>query len=512
MAGIRGVNTTAADQARLALEQARKLALEQASKGALRTATVQTDGQVLPSTGTSIYAPRAVTTGPGPEPPPQTLEDARRRVARDYGEAGLAEFDRLYYRDLNQEYGPGLDHVPSQYQASLINHVAVHAYYEFEALMRASASRGNPAAWGTTGDPNAAQLEGLKEGDRGDTVLQLQNDLVGAGYMLSSVVAAGNSNFGDITDAALRQFQLENGIPVTGVVDAATVAALEHPRARPHVPANGPALEHQAELGLTTGPLQRLADGSVYQPFENGYVYVNSDNLRVVRTFDAQDIAPPERIGVFTSVAAATKYYLSQWGESPSYQDDNPDAYDPNYAPDHYDDCGPTSGVIALSALGIVPHPRPTRASEAIANFRTDTGVAYQWNADEGRWEGTMSLGAVEAGIEANGGVGSQIGTTLEDVNAALGRGHPVILGSEAEWAAWGRSIDTADPNNYLNHNTGDPGGHIVTVLGMTPQGDYIVADPLMRNGCITATPEQMQVFLNQAFNYGAMEVSRPAN
>jgi hypothetical protein len=46
----------------------------------------------------------------------------------------------------------------------------------------------------------------------------------------------------------------------------------------------------------------------------------------------------------------------------------------------------------------------------------------------------------------------------------------------------------------------------------MTPQGDYIVADPLMRNGCITATPEQMQVFLNQAFNYGAMEVSRPAN
>jgi len=68
---------------------------------------------------------------------------------------------------------------------------------------------------------------------QGDDVRAVQQALLRAGYSLGP--AGVDGLYGPDTEAAVRGFQLANGLPVTGVVDAATYAALgiECPAAPP---------------------------------------------------------------------------------------------------------------------------------------------------------------------------------------------------------------------------------------------------------------------------------------
>lgn len=79
-------------------------------------------------------------------------------------------------------------------------------------------------------DPNAP----LKEGDEGERVIKLQEDLLFLGY---EMVGEPDGDFGRKTLRAVLAFQHDAGIPVTGIVDAATFAALkeeiEDPFTRP---------------------------------------------------------------------------------------------------------------------------------------------------------------------------------------------------------------------------------------------------------------------------------------
>jgi hypothetical protein len=60
----------------------------------------------------------------------------------------------------------------------------------------------------------------------------------------------------------------------------------------------------------------------------------------------------------------------------------------------------------------------------------------------------------------------------------------------------------------YLNHR--NPGAHFVAILGKTPDGQYLVADPLSAVGVIPVSGEQIQAFWNEgADNSGAMAVGR---
>lgn len=60
----------------------------------------------------------------------------------------------------------------------------------------------------------------LKKGDRGESVRELQRCLIAAGYNLGAAGADGD--FGKATDAAVRSFQLKNGLLVDGKVGPAT--------------------------------------------------------------------------------------------------------------------------------------------------------------------------------------------------------------------------------------------------------------------------------------------------
>jgi peptidoglycan hydrolase-like protein with peptidoglycan-binding domain len=90
-----------------------------------------------------------------------------------------------------------------------------------EATASALAS-GKSVAGGATG------LVGLKAGSLGNQVKQLQQALIKAGV---TVRGGADGIFGPATAQALKSFQTSQGLDPTGVVDDATVAALQNPKA-----------------------------------------------------------------------------------------------------------------------------------------------------------------------------------------------------------------------------------------------------------------------------------------
>ena len=72
-----------------------------------------------------------------------------------------------------------------------------------------------------TGNPYAAPQKNLRLGSRGNDVRWLQYELTQAGYQ---IVVDGI--FGSITDKCVRDFQLQNGLQVDGIVGPKTRTAL----------------------------------------------------------------------------------------------------------------------------------------------------------------------------------------------------------------------------------------------------------------------------------------------
>src|SRR5256885_1987250 len=165
------------------------------------------------------------------------------------------------------------------------------------------------------GDPNAQRLLGLSRGATGadGRIKQLQDDLIRAGFLGADVKSnSGYGNtFGPHTEAALKDFQKAYGLPQTGRVDAATAAALG---------------------GASTPPVT------------------------------PPPVTTPTGAGVATSVDQANQSFLSQWGPTPFNS--------ARGAPYGYEDCGPTSTAMALSQLGLLPHPSPAGAETTIDQVR----------------------------------------------------------------------------------------------------------------------------------------------
>ncbi|KFE64820.1 N-acetylmuramoyl-L-alanine amidase [Hyalangium minutum] len=68
---------------------------------------------------------------------------------------------------------------------------------------------------------------GLKEGDTGPKVKQLQDALVALKYMTAAQVGAGAGTFGPKTEAALKKYQADHKLPSTGFYGDLTQAALK---------------------------------------------------------------------------------------------------------------------------------------------------------------------------------------------------------------------------------------------------------------------------------------------
>lgn len=339
-------------------------------------------------------------------------------------------------------------------------------------------------------------------GDR-PGIKALQDALITGGYIAASMKGQSGygTNFGPITAAGLKAFQSDNGLPSSGVVDAATLTALGNPRARPAGFAAGLALTYRAQLGLPTGKPYTAADGSLRQDFDHGSVWVTADHVLHAQA-GLVELVPPRKLGTAQSLEEAGANFLTQWG--PTASNDPPVGSD---IPFGYYDCGPTSAVMALSALGLMAHPGAGDAYVAIDHMR-DQILGYDSTKSLGLGllpavKGTVGYGLIAAGAEVTG-----LKNNLTELDAAIARGNPVIIGSSTTWSAWGKEQQAA--GNYLNRS--NPSGHFVVVMGRSANGNYLVGDPLLKGGPIEVTAAQLQTALDGAFNSSdaLAEVSRP--
>jgi peptidoglycan hydrolase-like protein with peptidoglycan-binding domain len=98
-----------------------------------------------------------------------------------------------------------------------------------EASGRVDAQTASALASGRSvaGGGSASGLVGLRAGSLGTSVRELQQALIKAGV---NVRGGADGIFGPATAQALSAFQTSQGLPATGVADAATVAALANPK------------------------------------------------------------------------------------------------------------------------------------------------------------------------------------------------------------------------------------------------------------------------------------------
>ncbi|MDY7229776.1 LysM peptidoglycan-binding domain-containing protein [Hyalangium rubrum] len=209
-------------------------------------------------------------------------------------------------------------------------------------------------------------------------------------------------------------------------------------------------------------------------------------------TVPSTPTSPPAGAGLPTTLQEANRFFLTQWGPTASNSGGNPYGFN---------DCGPTSGVMALAALGLMTPATAQTASSSIDRVR-DAVLGY-----DSTYSTRMGTSQLAQGLRALGARTTTLsGPVVSAVDQALARGNPVILGGYGAWSAWGSS--QLEVGNYLNGR--DPGGHFITVLGKTPEGQYLVGDPLVRGGTLTVSAQQLATFYG-GNGFGILEVSRPA-
>jgi hypothetical protein len=354
------------------------------------------------------------------------------------------------------------------------------------ALKRMQQANGLPA------DPSVPPA-GLRRGMESGQVLQLQNNLVKLGDLSQQQVNTGPGMYGPQTERAVKDLQVRNGLPTTGEFNEATRAAMQKELGQYKDPSllvkdtYGKMLGREpteAELSAATARAEQLKQGG------SSLAAMRQDLAGAIRQTDEYRAAHPVGNGAVNNVQDANQYFMTQWGGTP-YNG-------ANGAPYGYSDCGPTSTLMALSSLGLMERPGPQGASAAIDAVR-DAALGYDSNQSR-----PMGFGALQQAVTAYGGQSRMLGGGVNGIDEAIARGNPVVIGGNP-WQAWG--AEQRANGNYLNSK--DPGGHFVTVLGKTPEGKYLVGDPLVKGGAIEVTREQLESFFAKD-GFGAMEVYRP--
>ncbi|MEW5741433.1 MAG: peptidoglycan-binding protein [Myxococcota bacterium] len=354
---------------------------------------------------------------------------------------------------------------------------------------------------------NASELVGLTKWDAakaGDTrIARLHQNLMDRGYLPPNFKSNSGfgKNFGPMTEQAVEKFQRDWGLTPSGSIDAATAAALGSHGVPPAPEFRGAWAGH-VELGGATGPAVKHTDGSLSQSFERGTLTRAADGTITVA--DLSGITLERRAtGTVSTTEAANAFFVNQEGNTEYFQ-----SFNGNAKPYGANDCGPTSAVMALAALGLAERPSATEAPHAIDAMR-DAIFKYDTSKSS-----TMGMYSVEQGLKAYGAdtktldvrKATKDGAGLEAIDAALAAGHPVILGG-TPGEAWAKELDKT--GDYLDMGARGNGsfGHFVAVLGKTDDGKYLLADPLSRKGTIEVSASQIGTFLKQSGWGEAIEV-----
>jgi hypothetical protein len=371
-------------------------------------------------------------------------------------------------------------------------------------------------AWGPIGEPFASQLRGVNvgaEGQRTDPVgpndsvphgVEIAQQFLGRlGYLDVSHQVMGT--FNDATAAAVEQFQRDNGLPVTGVVDDATVEAMLNPRPRPgygmpttngHFDPNGPIALSQtlfqeaanvygAQLGLATSAAVTQPDGSVVQSFENGsLVRTPEGGVRMLDSEGNSLLPAPDYAAV---QAEAGNHFINQLAADASNQN-----------------CGYASSNMSLSYLGVPGWGLEGMTAQELYDSTMSLREVGQPNSVDSDATTTMGISNAlttqemqDAGVQVNVWDNGYNGPRQQDadrmalafMNGANDNIAFVVAGNPN--TGWGtEEMDAHYENGVFN------GGHFVSVVGYNPETDrFLVLDP-MATGPIEVSREQMAAYM----------------
>ncbi|HYI00008.1 LysM peptidoglycan-binding domain-containing protein [Hyalangium sp.] len=182
--------------------------------------------------------------------------------------------------------------------------------------------------------------------------------------------------------------------------------------------------------------------------------------------------------------------------------------YNPT-GPSHSTNCGPASLAMGMAYTGRMPpglskeqqvdyaRALMSPGREAEFTYVTDANGQQvpQLDRDSEYTGGTM----VADGVRAAGG-NPIYGETWGDLDAQLEAGHPVMAGGwvsdeGGDGLAWKQQFPGGvGPGAYGTGTT----GHLISILGKTADGKYIVADPLYARGPVEMTKEQLALYFSQ--------------
>jgi hypothetical protein len=184
---------------------------------------------------------------------------------------------------------------------------------------------------------------------------------------------------------------------------------------------------------------------------------------------------PPPQYTTPTSKAQADKYFKTQFYNAQW----NPDG------PGASNNCGPTSVAMIFKLFGKEPGNLSVQGS--INYARQMMNVAPSWTGYTSDTQ--MMTGLANAGLRAtnrmSNGTWSQLDQDLAAGKAIIAWGYYA-----PNWRYQFPSYSSTG-NGYTNH--------INTILGKTPNGNYLVGDPMYRGGVVEMNRNQLAVF----FSYG---------
>ena len=228
------------------------------------------------------------------------------------------------------------------------------------------------------------------------------------------------------------------------------------------------------QLGLPTSEESHIGNGNWRQNFENGFLeWLNNGTAKVTLNSGNNSQLP-------TSIQQADPFFKLQYSNA---------KYNPT-GPNGSNNCGPASLAMILKMLGKEP-----------SNISIETSIDYA-RAQMFGYSNTVKQGLnvldldrqntnwdqIKAGITKTGGKPEDL-QGWNQLDQSLNQGKPVI-----SWGflrpEWRQQFPQRVGDGYTPH--------LNAILGKTPDGKYIVADPMHQGGPVTMTKQQLSVFFWQ--------------
>ncbi len=279
----------------------------------------------------------------------------------------------------------------------------------------------------------SSSLLGLTQGNRGDAVKKLQQRLVDAGI---DVTGGVDGIFGSGTKQAVKTFQQQQGHSPTGVVDAATAAALEatdgntEPKDETPDVTDEPASQDSAAsslVGLKIGARGELVKDLQRTLMAAGFTVVGgADGIFGALTANAvKSFQNANGLGTSGVVDEATGKLLSAIGDDDGHEHD-PSVSNP-FVGLQYGSIGADVKSLqsALIAAGITVRGGAdgvfgTATQAAVKAFQSSQGLSQSGKVDE-QTASAISSGATASGSSALTGLkAGALGNTVKSLQQAL--------------------------------------------------------------------------------------------